>query len=157
MYNTLEVCPAPNGLCYFNIKSTTGSNSSVLFFCERLQSLFSQFCNSHAYSIPLAHAGSMLYAIPCLLDIYTIDAHSIHFHFCSLIAFPSLLEQCYILMQYLLVIYSSNLVLLLVSFNVYVTPSFFQLCSLSVFFFCLFFYTFYTFQFKFDYLVILSF
>ena len=139
MYNTLEVCPAPNGLCYFNIKSTTGSNSSVLFFCERLQSLFSQFCNSHAYSIPLAHAGSMLYAIPCLLDIYTIDAHSIHFHFCSLIAFPSLLEQCYILMQYLLVIYSSNLVLLLVSFNVYVTPSFFQLCSLSVFFFVCFF------------------
>ena len=135
MYNTLEVCPAPNGLCYFNIKSTTGSNSSVLFFCERLQSLFSQFCNSHAYSIPLAHAGSMLYAIPCLLDIYTIDAHSIHFHFCSLIAFPSLLEQCYILMQYQFVIYSSSLMLFLVSFNVYATPSFSQLCSLSVFFF----------------------
>ena len=152
MYNTLEVCPAPNGLCYFNIKSTTGSNSSVLFFCERLQSLFSQFCNSHAYSIPLAHAGSMLYAIPCLLDIYTIDAHSIHFHFCSLIAFPSLLEQCYILMQYLLVIYSSNLVLFLVSCNVYATPILSTVASQ-----CLFFYTFYTFQFKFDYLVILSF
>ena len=118
---------------------------------------FSQFCNSHSYSILLAYAGSMLYAVPTLLDIYTIDAHSINFQFCSLIAFPSLLEQCYILMQYLLVIYSSNLVLLLVSFNVYVTPSFFQLCSLSVFFLCLFFYTFYTFQFKFDYLVILSF
>ena len=75
---------------------------------------FSQFCNSHAYSIPLAYAGLMLYAIPSLLDIYTIDAHSIHFQFCSLIAFPSLLEQCYILMQYLFVIYSSNLVLFLV-------------------------------------------
>ena len=78
---------------------------------------FSQFCNSHAYSIPLACAGSVLYAIPSLLDVYTIDAHSIHFQFCSLIAFPSLLEQCYILMQYLFVIYSSNLVLFLVSFN----------------------------------------
>ena len=100
---------------------------------------FSQFCNSHTYSILLAYAGSVLYAIPSLLDIYTIDAHSIHFQFCSLIAFPSLLEQCYILMQYLLVIYSSNLVLLLVSFNVYVTPSFSQLCSLSVFFFFCFF------------------
>ena len=29
----------------------------------------------------LAYAGSMLYAIPSLLDIYTIDAHSIHFQF----------------------------------------------------------------------------
>ena len=95
------------------------------------------------YSIPLAYTGSMLYAIPSLLDIYTIDAHSIHFQFCSLIAFPSLLEQCYILMQYLLVIYSSNLVLLLVSFNVYVTPSFFQLCSLSVFFLFVFLYVLY--------------
>ena len=126
MCSTLEVCPAPNGLCYFNVKSTTGSNSSVLFFCERLQSLFSQFCNSHAYSIPLAYAGSMLYAIPCLLDIYTIDAHSIHFHFCSLIVFPILLEQYYILMQYQFVIHSSNLVLFLVPFNVYATPSFSQ-------------------------------
>ena len=52
---------------------------------------FSQFCNSHAYSIPLAYAGSMFYAIPSFLNIYTIDAHSIHFQFCSLIAFPSLL------------------------------------------------------------------
>ena len=104
---------------------------------------FSQFCNSHAYSILLACAGSMLYAIPSLLDIYTIDAHSIHFQFCSLIAFPSLLEQCYILMQYLFVIYSSNLVLLLVLFNVYVTPSFSQLCSLSVFFFFVFLYVLY--------------
>ena len=69
---------------------------------------FSQFCNSHTYSILLAYAGSVLYAIPSLLDIYTIDAHSIHFQFFSLIAFPSLLEQCYILMQYLFVIYSSN-------------------------------------------------
>ena len=96
---------------------------------------FSQFCNSHTYSILLAYAGSVLYAIPSLLDIYTIDAHSIHFQFCSLIAFPSLLEQCYILMPYLFVIYSPNLVLFLVSFNVYATPSFSQLCSLSVFFF----------------------
>ena len=94
---------------------------------------FSQFCNSHAYSIPLAYAGLMLYAIPSLLDIYTIDAHSIHFQFCSLIAFASLLEQCYILMQYQFVIYSSSLMLFLVSFNVYATPSFSQLCSLSVF------------------------
>ena len=101
---------------------------------------FSQFCNSHAYSIPLAYAGLMLYAIPSLLDIYTIDAHSIHFQFCSLIAFPSLLEQCYILMQYLFVIYSSNLVLFLVSFNVYPTPSLLVFC----------FYKFYTFQIKFD-------
>ena len=75
---------------------------------------FSQFCNSHAYSIPLAYAGSMLDAIPSLVDIYTIDTHSIHFQFCRLIAFPSLLEQGYILMQYLFVIYSSNLVLFLV-------------------------------------------
>ena len=157
MYNTLEVCPAPNGLCYFNIKSTTGSNSSVLFFCERLQSLFSQFCNSHAYSIPLTHAGSMLYAIPCLLDIYTIDAHSIHFHFCSLIAFPSLLEQCYILMQYQFVIYSSNLVLFIVSFNVYAIPSFSQLCSLSVFLFVFFIRSMLFNSSLFDYLVILLF
>ena len=64
---------------------------------------FSQFCNSHANSIPLAYAGSLLNAIPSLLDIYTNDAHSIHFQFCSLIALPSLLEQCYILMQYLFV------------------------------------------------------
>ena len=113
---------------------------------------FSQFCNSHTYSIPLAYAGLMLYAIPSLLDIYTIDAHSIHFQFCSLIAFPSLLEQCYILMQYLFVIYSSNLVLFLVSCNVYATPILPTVVSQ-----CLFFYTFYTFQFKFDYLVILSF
>ena len=49
---------------------------------------------------------------------------------------------------------TSNLVLFIVSFNVYATPSFSQLCSLSV---CLFFYTFYTFQFKFDYLAVLSF
>ena len=69
---------------------------------------FSQFCNSHAYLILLAYAGSMFYAILSLLDVYTIDAHSIHFQFCRLIAFPSLLEQCYILMQYLFVIYSSN-------------------------------------------------
>ena len=108
---------------------------------------FSQFCNSHAYSIPLAYAGSLFYAIPSLLNIYVIDAHSIHFQFCSLIAFPSLLEQCYILMQYQFVIYSSTLVLFVVSFNVYAIPSFSQLCSLSVFFVC-FFYTFYTFQFK---------
>ena len=114
---------------------------------------FSQFCNSHAYSIPLAYAGSMLNAIPSLRDIYTIDVHSIHFQFCSLIAFPSLLEKCYILVQYLFVMYSSNLVLFLVSFNVYATPIFSQLCSLSVFFF----YAFYTFPFKFDYLVILTF
>ena len=104
------------------------------------------------YSIPLAYTGSMLYAIPSLLDIYTIDVHSIHFQFCSLIAFPSLLEQCYILMQYLFVIYSSNLVLFLVSCNVYATPILPTVVSQ-----CLFFYTFYTFQFKFDYLVILSF
>ena len=113
---------------------------------------FSQFCNSHTYSILLAYAGSMLYEIPSLLNIYTIDAHSIHFQFCSLIAFPSLLEQCYILMQYLFVIYSSNLVLFLVSCNVYATPILPTVVSQ-----CLFFYTFYTFQFKFDYLVILSF
>ena len=113
---------------------------------------FSQFCNSHSYSILLAYAGSMLYAVPTLLDIYTIDAHSINFQFCSLIAFPSLLEQCYILMQYLFVIYSSNLVLFLVSCNVYATPILPTVVSQ-----CLFFYTFYTFQFKFDYLVILSF
>ena len=50
---------------------------------------------------------------------------------------------------------TSNLVLLLVSFNVHATPSFSQLYSLSVFL-CLF-YTFYTFQFKFDYLAILLF
>ena len=78
-------------------------------------------------------AGLMLYAIPSLLDIYTIDAHSIHFQFCSHIAFPSLLGQCYILMQYLFVIYPSNLVLFLVYFNVYATTSFSQLCSLSLF------------------------
>ena len=107
------------------------------------------------YSIPLAYTGSMLYAIPSLLDIYTIDVHSIHFQFCSLIAFPSLLEHCYILIQYLFVIYLSNLVLFLVSFNVYGTPSFSQPWSLSEFVF--FLYTFYTFQFKFEYLVILSF
>ena len=41
--------------------------------------MISQFCNLHAYSILLACAGLMLYAIPSLLDIYTIDAHSIHF------------------------------------------------------------------------------
>ena len=33
------------------------------------------------YSILLASAGSMLCAIPSLLDIYTIDAHLIHFQF----------------------------------------------------------------------------
>ena len=87
------------------------------------------------YSIPLAYTGSMLYAIPSLLDIYTIDVHSIHFQFCSLIAFPSLLEHCYILIQYLFVIYLSNLVLFLVSFNVYGTPSFSQPWSLSEFVF----------------------
>ena len=68
----------------------------------------SQFCNLHAYLILLAYAGLMLYAIPSLLNIYTIDAHSIHFEFCNLIVFPSLLEQCYIFMQYLFVIYSSK-------------------------------------------------
>ena len=118
---------------------------------------FSQFCNSHAYSIPLAYAGSMLYAIPSLLDIYTIDAHSIHFHFCSLIAFPSLLEQCYILMQYQFVIYSSNLVLFIVSFNVYAIPSFSQLCSLSVFLFVFFIRSMLFNSSLFDYLVILLF
>ena len=56
----------------------------------------------------------MLYAVPSLLDIYTIDtidiytidtidiytidAHLIHFQFRNLIAFLSFLEQCYILM-----------------------------------------------------------
>ena len=70
--------------------------------------MFSQFCNLHAYSILLAYPGSMLYAIPSLFDIYTIDAHSIHFQFWNLIAFPSFLEQCYILIQYLFVIYSST-------------------------------------------------
>ena len=118
---------------------------------------FSQFCNSHAYSIPLAYAGLMLYAIPSLLDIYTIDAHSIHFHFCSLIAFPSLLEQCYILMQYQFVIYSSNLVLFIVSFNVYAIPSFSQLCSLSVFLFVFFIRSMLFNSSLFDYLVILLF
>ena len=118
---------------------------------------FSQFCNSHAYSIPLAYAGSMLYAIPSLLDIYTIDAHSIHFHFCSLIAFPSLLEQCYILMQYQFVIYSSNLVLFIVSFNVYAIPSFSQLCSLLVFLFVFFIRSMLFNSSLFDYLVILLF
>ena len=49
-------------------------------------------------SISLDYAGLMLYAIPSLLDIYTIKAHSIHFQFCSLIPFPSLLKRCYILM-----------------------------------------------------------
>ena len=67
----------------------------------------------------------MIPSIPSLLDIYTIDAHSIYFQFCNLIALPSLLVQCYILMQYLFFIYSSQfLVLFLVSFNVYATPSF---------------------------------
>ena len=91
---------------------------------------FSQFCNLHTYSILLAYAGSLLYAIPSLLDIYTIDAHSIHFQFCKLIVFPSLLEQFTCLS-----FTHPILVLFLVSFNVYATPSFSQLCSLSVFFF----------------------
>ena len=86
---------------------------------------FSQFCNSHVYLILLACASSVIFAIPSLLDIYTIDAHSIYFQFCNLNALPSLLEQCYILIQYLCVNCSSKvLVLFLVSFNVYVTPSF---------------------------------
>ena len=86
---------------------------------------FSQFCNSHAYSILLACAGSMIYAIPSLLDIYTIDGHLIYFQICNLIALSSLLEYCYILMQYLFVSYSSQfLVLFLVSFSVYATSSF---------------------------------
>ena len=50
----------------------------------------------------------MLYAIPGLLEIYFFDAHLIHFQFCNLITFPSLLEQYYILIQYLFVIYSSK-------------------------------------------------
>ena len=70
--------------------------------------MISQFCNLHAYSILLTCAGLMLYAIPGLLDIYTIDAHSICVQFCSLTGFLSLLEQCYILMQCLLDIYSSS-------------------------------------------------
>ena len=86
---------------------------------------FSQFCNSHAYLILLTCAGSMIPSIPSLLDIYTIDAHSIYFQFCNHITLPSLLGQCYILMQYMFFIYSSQLlVLFLVSFNVYATPSF---------------------------------
>ena len=68
---------------------------------------FSKSCNSNAYSILLTCAGSMLYAIPNLLDIYTIDAHLIYFQFCNLTVVPSLLKQCYIFMQYLFVIYSS--------------------------------------------------
>ena len=103
---------------------------------------FSKFCNSHAYSIPLAYAGSMLYAIPNLLDIYTIDTHSIHFSFeasspfqvCSSSAVSLCNTIVLLIVLYLFVIYSSNLVLLLVSFNVYATPSFSQLCSFSVFF-----------------------
>ena len=80
------------------------------------------------YSIPLAYNGSMLYAIPSLLDIYILSM------LIRLTAFSSLLEHCYILIQYLFVIYLSNLVLFLVSFNVCVTPSFSQLWSLSVLF-----------------------
>ena len=84
---------------------------------------FSQFCNSHAYSIPLAYAGSMLYAIPNLLDIYTIDTHSIHFSFeasspfqvCSSSAVSLCNTIVLLIVLYLFVIYSSNLVLLLVS------------------------------------------
>ena len=70
--------------------------------------MISQFCNLHAYSILLACAGLMLYAIPSLLDIYSIDVHSICFQFCTLTAFLSLLEQCFILMPCLFDIYSSN-------------------------------------------------
>ena len=80
------------------------------------------------YSIPLAYTGSMLYAIPSLLDIYILSM------LIRLTAFSNLLEHCYILIQYLFVIYLSNLVLFLVSFNVCVTPSFSQLWSLSVLF-----------------------
>ena len=66
---------------------------SLAAFLERLA-----HCRNVAYSILLACAGSVIYAIPSLLDIYTIDAHLIYFQFYNLIALSSLLEQCYILM-----------------------------------------------------------
>ena len=108
---------------------------NLFFYVHSHFDRFSQFWNLHAHSILLAYSGSMLYAIPSFLDVYTIDAHSIHFQLCNLIAFPSLLEQCYILMQcYICHLLILILVPFLVSFNVYAAPSFFQLCSLLAFF-----------------------
>ena len=97
---------------------------------------FSQFCNSHAYSILLACAGSMLYAIPSLLDIYTIYAHCFFNSilqprlppkFARLVLCPFIIPVCHLLIQIL--------VLFLALLSVFATPSFSQLCSLSAFFF----------------------
>ena len=70
---------------------------SILQFTRLLDSIglcwFSDLCNSKL--------DQYIYTIYYILAqyIYTIDAHLIHFRFCNLIALPSLLEQCYILMQ----------------------------------------------------------
>ena len=60
---------------------------NLFFYVHSHFERFSQFWNLHAHSILLAYSGSMLYAIPSLLDIYTIDTHSIHFQFCNLMPF----------------------------------------------------------------------
>ena len=92
------------------------------------------------------HACS-IYILLMLIRFIFISAASSPFQVCSSSAI-SLCNTC-------LSFTHPILVLFLVSFNVYATPSFSQLCSPSIFF--LFFYTFYTFQFKFYYLVMLSF
>ena len=114
------------------------SHSLLIYFSIYIvtsKRIFS-ICYSHAYSILLACAGSMFYAIPSLLNIYTIDAHLSFFSilqprlpskFARVVLCPFIIPVCHLLIQIL--------VLFLVSFNVYATPSFSQLCSLSAFFF----------------------
>ena len=85
-------------------------HSNLEKFCFIFRNLLIDFDNLQFTRLldSIGCAGLILYAIPALVDIYTIDAHSICFQFCSLTAFLSLLEQRYIFTQYLSDIYSTN-------------------------------------------------
>ena len=83
----------------------------------------------------------------CSFDLFLILQPHRPSKFARVVLYPYVIPVCHLLTQIL--------VLLLVSLNVYATPIFSQLCSVSAFFF--FSHVFYTFQFKFDYLFIFSF
>ena len=113
---------------------------SILQFTDLLYSIglcwFNALCNSKL-------ARYIYYR--CSFDLFSILQPHRLFKFARAVQYPYVIPDCYLLIQIL--------VLFLVSFNVYATPSFSQLCSLSAFVFPP---TFYTFQFKLGYLVILS-
>ena len=156
-----------NLICYFNFFYSSFFTSNLenfvsfswfvnLFFYlhshfERIFSILQFICLLDAIALcwfnALCNSKLARYIYyQCSFDLFSILQPNRPSKFARAVLYPYVIPACHLLIQ--------MLVLFLVSFNVYATPIFSQLCSPSA---CFFSNTSYSFWFKFDYLVALSF